>query len=96
MPRYIDIEPFMEELNDMADYADILILDIRERLKEIQTADVVERKNMTRLEKELNGKTPKEQIDFIRWWVYDFSMRYTSSIQAMIQWNTERSEDETN
>ena len=72
------------------EYVEVVYVD---DLRDIPTADVVERKNMTRLERELQGMTSEEQIDFILWLLNDFSMQYTSSRQAMINWNTERGED---
>ena len=47
------------------------------------TADVVQ---ATRLNKELEGKTPEEMYAFLHWLLIDFGKRFTDSRGAVIEW----------
>lgn len=40
----------------------------------------------SRIEKELHGKTPEEQYDFIYWLLLKFGLGYTDSRLAILEW----------
>ena len=40
----------------------------------------------TRIEKELHGKTPEEQLEFLRWFMLDYPRWFTQSHTALIDW----------
>lgn len=51
-------------------------------LRELPSAEP----EISRIERELHGKTPEEQYDFIYWLLLKFGLGYTDSRLAIIEW----------
>ena len=43
-------------------------------------------KEPSRIEKELHGKTPEEQLNFLRWLMYHYHLGFTDGQTALIDW----------
>lgn len=48
---------------------------------------------ISRIEKELHGKTPEEQCEFLYWLLLKFGLAYTDSRLAVIEWLRGEKED---
>lgn len=62
---------------------------IWQQIKDLPSAEP----EISRIEKELHGKTPEEQYDFIYWLLFKSALNYSNSRLTIIEWLKGEKED---